>query len=186
MADDKKEWGFLNVKDWQVKGLRTDPETGKTTTCSINNAECRPMVNAKTGHEFYRVDMPSGAVVDTPEGSVDVSGHSMTVSAKCVHKSKFEGNRGLSFPAGETLAFTRNEKQPDGTYAEVSRVSLTLDEANAAQKAAVKAYVEKHRNAVHTQERPSLSSKRQEATKASEQLAGSHDTPALTRANDAR
>lgn len=134
------EWGYLNVKDFQIRGWAVN-EDGERVQASMADPVCNPYKGKEDGREFYRVRMNDGAEFETAGETADISRHSAIVSAKQVRPSKrFPGSVGIAIPSDGTLTFQRSERLEDGSWTVASEVKATLDEARAAQSASGEAY----------------------------------------------
>lgn len=134
------DWTYVNVSPYQVIGRNPNPGEDGYKTTSLGNPDVEPFAN-KRGSEFYRVNMLEGSVFERDGEKIDVSGHSFTVSAKCVHPNeRFERpSVGLSFPEGKQIALTKRENQ-GGQWVEVSRIVAVPCEVRAAQHEGVMRY----------------------------------------------
>lgn len=159
MTEEKKQYGFLNVHDWQVKGERINPETGGTISASLRDADCQPKVNSQTGNKFYNVLMPEGAEIERNGETIDLSGLSTTVGESFIHKSKFGDYYGCLFDSQKELTFKRGSYNEAGQFEVEKSVNVTLEEAFQAQKAAQSHYAEKMQN--RSQPAPKIEQKRE-------------------------
>lgn len=134
---------YLNVTDWQVRGQKN--------ISMLKGDECKPMTNPANGKEFFRVVMSENTILDVNgNDTLDISGYSFTIPAGSVRESKY-GGKGLWIPEGWQILMTKSERQEDGTYKEVGRVTVggpddafSIDNLKEALKAERKAYREAH------------------------------------------
>lgn len=138
------EWGYLNVRDFQVRGWALD-ENGERVPATMADPGCKPWANSQDGREFYRIRMNEGAEFERAGGEmVDLTGHTCAVSAKRVRPSeRYSGSVGVSMPVDGHLTFRRSERQEDGSWTLASEHKVTLDEAKAAQRSSTEAYKRK-------------------------------------------
>lgn len=142
------EWGFLNVRDFQVKGWKRGEEGTSAKTASISDGECEPFRNETTGKEFYRVQMNEGAIVEHEGKQIDLSGCSTTVSSNCVHRSeKYPRSVGISYPTDHDLIFVKQENI-DGRWETTGKFEVSLEEAISAQRASIEHYKKNHQQEV--------------------------------------
>lgn len=133
---------YLNVTDWQVRGQKN--------ISMAKGDECKPMSNPANGKEFFRIVMNENTVLKNGDQELDISGYTFTIPAGSVRDSKY-GGKGLWIPEGWQIPMTKSERQEDGTYKEVGRVTVggpgdafTIDNLKEGLKASRAAYREAH------------------------------------------
>lgn len=139
--DEKVEWGYLDVRAFQVKGWKPG-ENGERVSANMSEEICNPYHNEEQDKNFYHVRMNDGATFERGGEKIDLSGYTTTINAKCVRKSeKFPGSVGLSYTKDAEIRFKKDElNQETHEWEQVGNETVSLAEAQAAVKASVEAY----------------------------------------------